>query len=490
MAVAPELNSTPALKRAITAATARVRLLRARHQGANGLIVGSAISGAVLLAMRLRLLEADTFAEEWLIAPPVAGLLLGVLWGATRAVPPLAVLRFLEEKLDLKERLSTAHALGLGASANVDSDFAARVQADAEAFTPQGDSLKKALPFFPVPRRVYAALTAALATFLLWFLPTLPLFQSAATRAENASLKREGERLVKIAKAMEKDASTKKLDKARDAAKKLQALGQEMQKGRMTHQKALMKAAKLTDEMKKAQEQAAQQSGQKSLPSAARELDKALKSMDAAGKMGQNAPGKDGAKLNPPDGSGPKDQPNSGKDRKNNKDGKPSASQDAMKKSQQAMAQNDTPSLAEQLSKLADAAQKGEPGDKAGQEKLGKQLEALSKALKGTSLDKASQPLQEAAEAMKQGDMQKAAEKLREAARKVAESAKQGQESDAMQKMAEALAEGQSGNVSENSEMGDGGEGQGENDAFGKDGQKKEAKGHVHTAECLKPGGT
>jgi hypothetical protein len=483
----PEQSTeNPALARAISAATTRVRLLRARQHGANGLLVGSALSAAALLAMRLNFLAADTFAEEWLFLPPLLGTLAGGLWGATRAVPSLAVLRFLEEKLDLKERLSTAHALSQNVPEASDG-FLSRMRADAEAFTPTADALKKALPFSPVPRRVKAALLAAGATFLIWYLPTLPLFQSPATRAEKASLKREGERLVKIAKALEKEAAAKKLDAAQQAAKKLQALGQEMQKAKMTPQKAMMKAAELTEEMKKAQEQMAQQSaGQKSLPSAGRELDKALKSMESAGKPGEAGENKEGMGLKPPQDGGAKGENQNGK----NKDSKSSSGQEAMKQSAKALAQNNMPSLAEQLSKLADQTAKGEPGDKTGQENLAKQLESLSKALQGTSLQKASEPLKEAADALKSGDMSKASEKLREAARRINEAAKNGEQSSAMQKMAEALQEGNGGQSSENPDMGDSGEGQGENDAFGKDGQKKGESGHKHTAECLKPGGT
>ena len=89
---------------------------------------------------------------------------------------------------------------------------------------------------------------------------------------------------------------------------------------------------------------------------------------------------------------------------------------------------------------------------------------------------------------MNKNDMAQAAQQLQDAARKVAESAKRHEDSAAMQQMANALASGQAGEGAEGEPPGDTGEGQGDKDAFGKDGKPKE--GHVHTAACAQPGGT
>lgn len=465
---------------AIAAATRRVRFLRGRQQGANGLMIGSALSAAVLLAERLRLLEPDAYSPEWLVVPPVLGLMAGILWGVTRPIPPIALLKHLETRLNLSERLSTA--LLMSPEGTPDDPFLARQVEDAETHAPSLPDLRAALPYTPVPCRVYYALGAVGATLLLWFLPTLPFFQSPAERAEKASLKRDGERLVQIAKKMAVEADTKKLDPVKKAAAKLAKLGEEMKKGRLTQQKAMMKAAELSQEMKQAQQALAAQTAPKSLPSAAREMAKAM------------APGGNAATSEANNGNKPTDP-------KNNltppqagakQDGKQANSnaQQAMKQAVQAMSQNSAPSLAEQLSKMADMAAQNQPGDQAGREQMASQLSALADALKGTSYEAASQPLKEAADALKKGDMKTAAEKMREAARKVGESAQNSDAAQAMQQMAEAMQGQQDGNSMEGQGFGESGEGQGEGDAFDKNGQKKNgSEGHVHTAECLAPGG-
>jgi hypothetical protein len=464
-------------------ATTRVRFIRGRQHGANGLMVGSALSAAVLLAERLRLLEPDAYAPELLFLPPLLGLAVGVLWGATRPVPPLALLKHLETRLNLSERLSTAHLMTPGPSSG--DAFVTRQAADAEAHAPVATDLRTALPYTPVPRRVYYALGAVGATLLLWYLPTLPLFQSPSERAEKASLKRDGERLVQIAKKMAAEGQAKDLEPVKKAAAKLAKLGEEMKRGRLNQQKALMKAAELSEEMKKAQQALAGQSAPKSLPSAARELQKAM----AAGGNSQTSEANKGDGDKPQDGKNGLNAPQEA-GKQNGDKGAKSPAQAAMQKTVEAMSQNSAPSLAEQLSKMADLAAQNQPGNQAGREEMASQLSALADALKGTSYEGAAQPLKEAAEALKRGDMATAAQKMREAARKVNESAKNSDAAQSMQQMAEAMQGQQDGEAMEGEGFGESGEGQGEGDAFGKDGKKKGGDGHVHTAECLQPGGT
>jgi hypothetical protein len=444
-------------------------------------MIGSALSGAVLLAERLRLVDPSAYAVEWLFLPPVIGLIAGVIWGVTRPVPALALLRHLETHLDLKERLSSAFLLS-----DKESDpFVLRQRTDAEAHTATESDLRNALPFTPLPRRVYFAGATTLAAFLLWFLPTLPAFQSPAERAEKASLKRDGERLIRIAKKMETEANTKQLETAKQAAAKLAKLGEEMKKGRLSQQKAMMQAAKLSEELKEAQKALANQTAEKSLATAGQEMRQAMASAQGMSQPNsatdsKNANAKNN--LNAPQNAKAQEV----KDGKDSK--KLSESQKAMSQAANAMSQNNAPSLAEQLSQMADLAQQGKPGDGAERQEMAEQLAALAKALKGTSYESASQALQEASEAMQSGDMGQASQKLREAARKINEAAKGAQTAEAMQKMASALSGQQDGEAMEGAGFEESGEGEGENDAFSADGQLKD--GHVHTAECLQPGGT
>ncbi|GAB4452111.1 MAG: hypothetical protein OHK0029_02510 [Armatimonadaceae bacterium] len=473
--------STSRLSTTIRAATQRVRFLRARHSGAGGILLGAALSGGVLLLERFRLLEAGMFAPEWLLLPPLTGLTLGILWGATRPVPPLDLLRYLETRLDLKERLSTALLLE-NSPASQNDPFVQRQRADAEAHSASPEELQKALPYLPVPRRVPIALASVGAVFLLWYLPTLTVFQTPAQRAEKAVLKRDGERLIQIAKKVAQEADTKNLDAAKKAAAKLAKLGEEMKRGRLNQQKAMMQAAKLTEELKQAQQTLAQQSGNKSLARAAGEMRQAMAAAQAMSGQKQEGANKANATdaLKTPQGQeGKSENPKSG-----------SEVQQAMNRSVAAMQQENAPSLAEQLSKMADLATAGKPETSSERQEFAQQLDALAKSLENTAYQEASSSLAEAAEAMQSGDMARASEKLREAARKVAEAAKNSEAANAMQQMASALSNGQSGEASEGAGFSDAGEGSGESDSFGENGLLKEGDQHVHTAECLEPGGT
>jgi hypothetical protein len=449
----------------------------ALRRGATGLGAGAAVSGVLLALLRLRVLPEDAFAEELLLAPPLIGLAVGIGLAYVQRIAPLDLARLAEQRLDLKERFSTAVALGSG----MDADPLVRRQiADAEAHAAaRAQDLPRALPI-RADRRVWIALALSLVVGMAWFLPTLPVFLSAEKRAERETVQKEGERIVRVARAMERQAQAKKLTQTEAAAKKLAALGEQMQRGRLDKQKALMQAAKLSDEMRRQQQAAAAQNSPRSLAQAGKEMQKALAGAQAAPKNAATADAKNNLKA--PDG-GPKNS--GGEGGKNNKQ---SGSQKALQNAAQAMQNDDQKSLAEQLSQLARLTEQGQPGDKAGRDQLSDQLSALSKALQGTSLEAASDPLQKAAEAMKRGDLAEASRQLQEAARKVQDAQRGREDAKSLEQMAEALQNGdgqQSADASaamEGDVPSDEGEGQGEDDAFGKDGKKKD---HDH-----KPGGT
>ena len=460
---------TPALSRTLAQATRRVRVLLAFRAGAIGLSAGALLSGVLLALLRFRVLPE--LPEEILLLPPALGLLAGVAAAFLKRVTPLDVARLTEQRLDLKERFSTALTL----TSAGDDPLIRRQIADAEAHAARGVDLNAALPL-ALPRPVWAALTVTLAVLLAWFLPTLPFFLSTKERTERAAVKREGERIQRVAKALEREAAAKKLTQTRQAAKQLGALGRELQRGQLNKQKALMKVAKLTQQMQKTQQAMAAANAPKSLPAAGKELQQAL----------------DGAKATPKEGAQKKTDTLNAEGDAKNKSGSQSGAptQQAMRKMQAAMQNGDVPSLAEQLSRLAQMAQQGQPGDKKGREQMAKQLEALSQALKGTSLDKASEPLKQAAEAMKQGELAEASRQLQEASRRVAEAQRSKEDAEGMRQVAQAMQQQgeQAGAGSEGETPGDNGEGEGENDAFGKDG--KPNKNHKHTGDCTKPGGT
>ncbi len=478
--MATVLSNTPALSRTLAQAGRRVRLSLALQRGATGLGAGALVSGIALALLRLRVLDDDSLPAEALLLPPLFGLAAGVVHAFLVRLTPLDLARLTEQRLDLKERFSTALAFS---STATDDPLVRRQILDAEAHAARGSlDLPGAIPLRP-SRRVWAACALTLIVGLAWFLPTLPLFMSAQQRAEREVVKKEGERIVRVAKAAEQRAAQKKLPQAQAAAKKLTALGEQMKRGQLTKQKALMKAAKLTEQMKAQQQAAANQNGGKSLAQAGKEMQKALAATQAAPK------GEGGDKNNRLNAAAAaNNQQAKGANGK-----KATPAREAMRSAAQAMANEDAPSLAEQLSKLAQMAEQGQPGDKPNRDQLADQLSTLSNSLRGTALEKASEPLQKAAEAMKKGDLNEAARQLQEAARRVNEAQKGREDAKSLQQMAEALQAGQGQQQSaDGSQEGDvpedTGEGAGKDDAFGKNGKTK--KGHVHTAQCLKPGGT
>jgi tetratricopeptide (TPR) repeat protein len=438
----------------------RIRIRRAALGGANGLLIGAAAAGIAVALLRVGVYDEDIVPDVAFLVPPIIGIIAGILWGATRHLQPFAAARMIEQSLDLKERFSSALAL---ASQTADA-FSLRQRADAEAHAKDVDPTA-VVPLTPIPRRAVAVFTAVLAAFLIWLLPTLPPFQSTKVRNDRALVKKEGERLVRIARTVDKTPGTKKLEETRKAASQLAKLGSQMQTGRLHRRKALIKVAKLTDQIKQAQQKLAAQSGDpnslganKSLPSAARDLQKAL---DAAQKS--NA------------GQGLKTAAETGKDSSSHEGQKQANT--AMQAAQKALLENNSPSLAEQLNKLADTVGRGEPKDTGGRQSLAAQLEALSEALKGTRLEKASEVLAEAANAMRSGDLQKAAEKLREAACKAAEAGAKSEDAQALSQMAQALQGSPDGSGMEqeisSEQMAQSAAGENFGDAFNSDGSRK-----------------
>ncbi len=213
--------ATPALSQTLARASRRVRIRLALRHGATGLLLGAASAGVLLAPVPWR--PPDDPPAGLLALPPLLGLLAGALWGMTRRVRALDVARLTEQRLDLKERLSTAVALApLRAAADV--LLLARQIADAEAHAARGLDLRAALPL-RLPRRGWAALATLLAVFFWWFLPTLPSFQTPRARAERAAVRRAGERLVRVAEALETEAAARKLDRPRLAGPEGAALG-------------------------------------------------------------------------------------------------------------------------------------------------------------------------------------------------------------------------------------------------------------------------
>ncbi|MBC7808810.1 MAG: hypothetical protein H7145_21975, partial [Akkermansiaceae bacterium] len=374
------------LRRAVVVATRRLRQRRALRFGATGFLAGSLIGFAFAVAISTNLLRETTLpgGGAFLFLPTLAGFLAGAFYGAAGKYDPISVARLLERRLDLKERLSTALSTkGDG------SPVSGAQYADAVRHAPSESDVLSAVPLTPLPRRVYIAGAVALAVALTYFAPELPIFWSGARRSEQVAVKKEGERLLAIAKAASAEAKKQSLPEAEKAAQKVEKLGKEMARGRMPLREALMERAKLSEELGKAQNRIAREQANRS---------------DKQTRTDLNRAGRDVSKNLQKTGSTPNV-------------GAPANTPDArMNALQDALARGDKNGVAQALREMADAAERGEPAPGAERDKTGQQLVAIGDALNKNDLADAGKSVEKAGDSMSRSDMPESAQSLREAA--------------------------------------------------------------------------
>jgi hypothetical protein len=389
----PSSPSTDPVRRAVVVATRRLRQRRTLRFGATGFLAGSAIGLVVAVAISTNLLRETTLpgGGAFLFLPTLAGLLAGAFYGSAGKYDPVSVARLLERRLDIKDRLSTALSTGRDGSAIVEAQ-----QNDAVRHAPSEAQVFTAVPLTPVPRRVYIAGAIALAVALAYFAPEIPVFWSGTRRSQQVAVKKEGERLLSVAKAAATEAKKQNLPEAEKAAQKIEKLGKEMARGRMPLREALMERAKLSEELRKAQ-------------------DKILREQAAKGdkqtKTNLSSTGRDAAKNMQNSGSTPSTTPLA-----NTPDARMKALQDAL-------ARGDKNGVAQALREMADAAERGEPSPGAERDKAAQQLAALGDALDKNDLADAGKSAVKAGDSMGNNAMPEAALSLREAADKIEQSA-------------------------------------------------------------------
>jgi hypothetical protein len=328
----------------------RVRLLVTARWVFAALVVAAVLCSILVVLDRL----------EWISAPPeyltgvlVLGALIGAAVGLTRRVSLMDAAQLADRRLGLKERLSSG------------IDFMERGAPDPMTAAQLADAAEhssrlRAPEVFPfrVPREAKFFAASLLLLCGLVFVPELSVFQSPKVRAEKVAMKKEGERIEKLAKDYKKRSAQKNADITKRIAANMQALGKEMRRGRISKKQAMLKMGRLTKEMKEAQRQLAVANTPRSLEQAA---DKLKKSAENAQRQGAN----------------------------------PAAAK-MMADMASALEKKDFDAAEKQLQQLADKLQKGEMKP----EEAKAAADALSKmagAMKGTQLDAASKQMQEAA---------------------------------------------------------------------------------------------
>jgi len=228
----------------------RIRLLRAER---GALAAGAAaLVGAVVLAL-LRKTHLLWVEWHWLAAGVGGAVAVGWICGYLRRVTAFQTARAVEEKLALRERLSSAVALGGAADPMIEA-----LVADAEK------RLERRQPSHVFPRhfsreaKVFCV--AALALVAALVVPELTFLQSPQRRAERAALREQGKRLVALARQIEKHPQASKQEIAAALARNMERLGRDMQTGRVDKRQALRRLDKLTRSVKQAQDQLAAES--------------------------------------------------------------------------------------------------------------------------------------------------------------------------------------------------------------------------------------
>jgi len=328
----------------------RVRLLVTARWVLAALVAASLLCSIFVILDRL----------EWITAPPeyLAGLLalgavVGAVIGLTRPVSLMDAAQLADMRLGLRERLSSG------------IDFLQRGASDPMTVAQLADAAEHSRRLRPrevfpfrAPREAKLFLGSLLLLFALVFVPELSVFQSPKVRAQQAAIKKEGERIEKLAKEYKKRDVQRNSEIARRIAANMQALGQEMRRGRISKKQAMLRMGHLSKELKEAQRQMALANMPRSLDQAAADL---KKQAEAAMRPGTNPAG---AKM--------------------------------MAEMARALENKDFQGAAQLLQQLAQKLQTGELKP----EEARAAADALSKmaaAMKGTSLDAAGRQMQEAA---------------------------------------------------------------------------------------------
>lgn len=452
------LPGPKAISEALAQVTARLRLARWVRHAARGALAGVAIALAAVVCAHFDVLP------DWLpleaVLPGV--ILLGIAGGTiTTFLRPISLMdaaRLAEARLGLKERLSSALEFERAPQAAVAPDAVLLMRLQQEDAAVHARSLR-AVEAVPLrwPWEAKAVLGGLAVLALALFLPTLPVFLPPGVLTERQIVHKTGDKLQKTARLIQKQAEGQHLDGTRRAAVAMQRLGKRLAAGRMDKKQAMVQISKLTQQMKMEQQKRALANGgagagSKSMAQAGSQLAQALSGASASGnssksagagqksgggnkagqKPGQN--GENGGKNGANDPFHGFNVPGAGKNKSANPQSSPSGLPPTpeLRKAAQAMQQNDSQGLSEQLRQMANRAESGklspaEQGQAAGD------LQKLADALKNTPMPETQKHTQAAADALKRGDKQAAASEMRKAADAAEREAREQADQQAMQ---------------------------------------------------------
>jgi hypothetical protein len=387
-----------ALRSAIIKARRRIAINRTLRLTGRALCFTSLPCALAVVAGKLR----------WIEQPPpafMAGLMGGAALTAlivslSRKVSDIDIARLTDQRSNLKERISSALEFqNMGVAA--DAPFYQEQFADAEHYAGSID-MKTAFPI-KLPWEAPVGLLCALAVFLTFLLPTIPLFWSKQHKDEVAAIKKRGIEIEKVARDAEKAADQQKLDETKKVAAEARKLGEEMHKGKIDKKQSLVALSKLTHKIEEAQKRMAEPVAKKSLADAHKDFQKALDKVNQE-KQAEQKKAEEMKKLAAQGKQPQRDmqKPDPGQSQKESEAMR--EAKQAMQQMSDALANQDHQQMKEAMQKLADQMKKGEMS-KEELKQLQQEMKSLAQSLKDTNQQKAAEMMQQASEMMQNGQM-------------------------------------------------------------------------------------
>ncbi len=459
-----------AISDALAQITSRLRLVRWVRHAARGALAGTALALIAVVLAHFDLLPDWLPLEAAIPVPILLGIAGGTVTTFLRPISRMDAARLAESRLGLKERLSSALEFEKTPDAR-DPEAAAlrRLQMADAATHARSLNSREAVPLrLPWELKAFAAGLVLIALALI--VPNLPVFVPPSLKLERQIVQKTGTKLEKTATLIQKQADAQHLPGTRRTAAEIQKLAKRLEAGRMDKKQAIVQMAKLTQQMRQELQKTAQANsgsgpGGKSMADAGRQLAQALAGgQNAAGSNGKQAGtgqknGGSGAK------NGPKSGPNAGAGGKNGSGEKPSGfnvppsgksgttpagqsqaqtpSSPEIQKAAQAMQQNDSQGLSQQLRQAAGKIESGQMSPSE-QKQTAADVQKLADALKNTPMPETQQHAQAAADALKRGDKQAAASELRKAAASAEKESQQQADQQGQQDAAQGVEDAQS----------------------------------------------